>query len=82
MDVFTSGIEFVAIPDAVISKPTLPNGKLRTRPMGKTSFDKPNHAFDRKALGGQQKMNVVRHYDKRMQLVVALATVLLQRLQK
>ena len=82
MDIFTSRIKFVAIPDAMVSKSTLPNGKLRTQPMRETSFNKSNNTFDRKALRGQQKMNVIRHYDKRMQLVVALAAVLLQRLQK
>jgi GDP-D-mannose dehydratase len=66
----------------MIRKSALPDGELRAQPVRKASFDEPHGVFDRNALGSKQKVNVIRHDDKRVQLIVALAAVLLQRLQK
>ena len=80
MDILTPRLEFVSIPDAMVGKSTLPDRELRTYPMRKGPFDDSNNSLNGKVLGSYQKMNVIRHDDKRMQLVVALATVVLQHL--
>jgi hypothetical protein len=50
--------------------------------MGKASFDEPHRTLNRDGLWSQQKVNMVRHDNKSVQLVVSLTTVLLQGLKK
>ena len=82
MNILTPGLEFVAIPDPVICKSPLPNRKIRTQSMRKTSFDESHDSLDSNSLRSQQEMNMIRHDDKRVQLIVTLPTVLLERVQK
>jgi hypothetical protein len=82
VNVLASGLEFIAIADAVIYKSALPNWKVRSQPMRKTSFDESQNSLDSDVVGSQQEVNMIRHDDKCVQLIVALMAVRLQSLQK
>jgi hypothetical protein len=50
----SSGLEFLTIADAVICKSTLPDWKVRSQPMRKTSFDEPHDTLDSDVEGSRQ----------------------------
>ena len=82
MNVVAPHLKFISVANAMVRESALPDRKLRAYPVRKTSFDQPHSPLNRDALGSQQKMNVVRHDDKRVQFVVSLPTVLLQGFKK
>ncbi|HET6216629.1 MAG TPA: hypothetical protein VFE27_06385 [Acidobacteriaceae bacterium] len=46
MNIFASCLEFVAVPDTVISESALPNGEFQTQPMREAAFDESNDSLD------------------------------------
>jgi hypothetical protein len=82
MNILAPCLEFIFIPDAVIRKSTLPDWELRTHSMREAPFDESHNLLDRGTLRSEQEMNVVRHDDKSVELIVALSAVFLQYLQK
>jgi hypothetical protein len=66
----------------LIDEATLPDRELRPEPMRKSAFDEADYAFHRLGPRRKQKMDVIGHDHERMQLVMPLATIVLQRFQK
>ncbi len=46
MNIFPSRLEFVPIPDTVISKSALPDGEFRTHPTREAAFEESNDSLD------------------------------------
>ena len=82
MNILAPCLKFIFAPDAMIRKSSLPDWVARTHPMREAPFNEPHNPLDRGILRGQQEMNVVRHDDKSVQLVVAFSAVVLQHLQE
>jgi hypothetical protein len=82
MDILPPRHKLLHIAHSPLRKPLLPNGKLRTHPMRKTTLDQSNSTLDRDLQRRNQQMYMVRHHHKRMQLVSPLRTVMLQGLKE
>jgi hypothetical protein len=78
MDVVASNFEFFSIANTVVRESTLPDGKFLAYTMGKAPLISPTARSIVMPLRSHQKMNMVRHDHKDVQLVVSLTTVLLQ----
>ncbi len=77
MNILAPCLEFIFVPDAVVRKPTLPHRELRTHSMREAPFNEAHNSLDRGTLRSEQEMNVVRHDDKSVELIVALSAVVL-----
>ena len=80
MNICANGNELFCVPNALISKTSLPNfspeTKLCSRPVGEAAFDLLHHSFDGAlALDGQQSVKVVAHDRKRMKFVHSLLAI-------
>jgi hypothetical protein len=82
MNVIPPHLEFIAVADTAVGKATLPNWELRGQLMREPSLDQSHNALKRYSLRAKQQMNVIRHDDKCVQLVVACAPLVLERLEK
>jgi hypothetical protein len=67
VNIFPAHQKILAIPHAMICKPTLPHRKLRPHPMRKSTLDELNHPLQSHTLRRKQKMHMVRHHYKVMQ---------------
>lgn len=68
----------VSITHTAVGETPLPDGEHRTHAMGEASFNKLDGPFNGDDLGCDQQVNVVRHHNERMKLVMAFAPIVLQ----
>ena len=79
MEIGAPGCKFFSVADAVVSESALPDGELRCKAVRKAALDEAHYSFEGDSLRGKDQVNVVRHNDEGVQLVVALASVVLER---
>jgi hypothetical protein len=73
----TNGIVF-CIADAMVRKTPLPDRKFRGKTVREAAFDQPDSTFERDSLWSKQKVDVVGHDNKRMELIVTFGSVVLE----
>jgi len=78
MHVSFSDQELFRVAAAMVLESFLPDRCSGSEPTRKTALHKLHGAFQGDAFRRDQEMNVVRHHDKRVQLVVSLATIVLK----
>jgi len=72
----------LSVAHAAVGEAPLPDGKLRSHAMGKSTFDELDGSFDGDVLRRKQQVNVVRHHNERMKFVMAFAAIVLQRFKE
>src|ERR1019366_2883836 len=66
------------VADAVVGEAALPNWELRGEAMGEAALNEAHRSFECDGLWSEDKVDVVGHDDESMQLVVALAAIVLE----
>ncbi len=82
MDVIAVVQEVLAVADAVVSEAPLPQWKAGGEAPREAAFDELHDAFESEALRGKHQVDVVGHDDEVVELVAALAAVMLQRFEE
>jgi hypothetical protein len=73
-----ASLEILPVADAVIGESSLPDGELRCKSTREATLDELDRALQRDLLRSENDMDVVGHDDETEQLVVTLATILLE----
>ncbi len=78
MDILTAHEEVFAVTDAVVREAALPDGKFRLRAVREAALDEAHRALQSNALWRDEQVNVVRHHNKRVQLVMPFVSIVLK----
>ena len=68
----------MGVADAMVGEATLPDRELGCEAVRKAALDEAHYSFEGDSLRGEDQMNVIGHDDEGVQLVVALASVVLK----
>jgi len=78
VEVGAAGCEVFSVADAMVGEAALPDGKLGGESVGEAALDEAHDSFEADVLRSQNQMHMLGHDDEGVQLVVALASVVLE----
>ena len=78
MNIVPPRFKLFPVTNAMIRKASLPNRKLRAETVRESAFDQPDRSLQRDLSRSEEKVDMIRHDDERMQLVMAQPAVVLQ----
>jgi hypothetical protein len=74
--------KFVTGSHAAVVEAALPDWDLGFEAMREATFNQLHHALERDVCWRDEEVNVVRHYDERVEEITAFSTVVLKRVEE